>query len=404
MAIEIRRVRPDEVAKFVAVERDAFSSFFSGDEENEQRLLDGALLHAAYDNEMIGTAGAFDFDVIVPGGEIKAAGITMVGVLPTHRRRGALTGLMRAQLEDVHRYKRPIAMLFASEAAIYPRFGYGLASLQLELRAERKLVTWRNPAPAASFRLLDHAAALETLPPIYERARIRPGMPARSERWWDLHRLLDDERERRGDGPLYRVLASDEKGHHIGYALYRPKLRWDEGVTAGRLEVVEAIADTPAGEEAVWRYLFGVDLIAEVHTYFQPIDSALLLLVGEPARLHPVVHDALWVRVVDVEAALRERGYAASGRIVIEVSDPLCPWNNGRWVLDTDGSNPLVERTDDPPELRAGIEALGSAYLGGFGFSDLVRAGRIEQVGAGAAARADTMFRTDSAPWCPEIF
>ena len=405
MSIEARRIRDDEIESFINVKNDAFAGSFGGHVEDERRLLEGALMHAAYAGDrMVGAAGAFDFTVRIPGADVPAAGVTRVGVLPTHRRKGALTALMKAQLDDVHRHGRSIAMLFASEGGIYARFGYGLASLQLEIRAERNSARWRNPAPPATFRIVDHDEAMKILPGLYESARTRAGMPARSSVWWELHRLRDDDPDRRRSGHLYRVIASDESGRDIGYALYRAKLDWTDGVPAGRLAVLEAVGLTPPAEEALWRYLFGVDLIAAVHAYHQPMDSPLLLLVAEPARLHGVVHDALWVRIVDVAQALSARSYSGAGRIVVEVTDSMCPWNEGRWAVDTTGATVAVGRTDEEPGLTTAVEGLGNLYLGGFTWRDLVRAGRAGELRAGAAAAADSLFGAGPAPWCPEIF
>lgn len=405
MPITVRRCTAKEIPVFVATLQDAFGGFFSEAPERRQRLLQGALLHAAFDGaEMVGTAGAFDFSVTIPGGEVKAAGVTAVGVLPTHRRQGALTSLMKAQLEDLHSYNRPLAMLFASEGAIYPRFGYGLASIQLEINAERTPLRWLKAPPEARYRLVDQEAALELFPPIYEQARRRrSGMPDRTADWWELHRLHDTQRERASSGAMWRVLVTQD-GVDSAYAVYRVKLDWHDGVPAGRVDVVEAVAASPAGEEAVWRYLFGIDLIKEVHTYFQPADSILLLLLAEPARLHAVVHDALWARVVDVPGALSARSYAAAGRLVLEISDELCPWNQDRWIVDSDRETASIAATEEPPDLRMQVDALGSAYFGGFTFAALVAAGRVEELRPGAIRLADAMFRVDQAPWCPEIF
>ena len=140
--------------------------------------------------------------------------------------------------------------------------------------------------------------------------------------------------------------------------------------------------------------------MARVRAQLLPLDHELFLLLREPRRLSFEYRDGLWVRLVDVEAALNARSYKPGEPVVIELGDEFCPWNAGRWRLGPDGA----ERTDAEAELAMPVESLGSAYLGGFGFGELARAGRVEELAEGALDRADGLFRADRYPWCPEIF
>ena len=136
-------------------------------------------------------------------------------------------------------------------------------------------------------------------------------------------------------------------------------------------------------------------------TWLLPVDHPLLLLVAEPRRLRWSVRDALWVRLVDVGAALAARAYAATDPVVLEVVDEFCPWNHGRWRV----SAAAVERTSAAADLSADVTALGSVYLGGFSWMQLARSLRVTELQPGGLARADALFtRHDPAPWCPEIF
>ncbi len=135
-----------------------------------------------------------------------------------------------------------------------------------------------------------------------------------------------------------------------------------------------------------------------------PPDHPLFLLTPEPARLRFRLGDGIFVRLVDLQASLAGRSYAASGAVVFEVADDLCPWNAGRWRLDVDGGAASVTRGGRAADLVLGVRELGSAYLGGFSFGTLVRAGLVEERRRGAAARADALFRTERAPWCPGLF
>ncbi|HYZ78260.1 MAG TPA: GNAT family N-acetyltransferase [Gaiellaceae bacterium] len=369
--------------------------------ENIGRLLPADRLHAAWDDGVVvGGAGAFPFELTVPGGRVRAAGVTLVGVLPTHRRRGVLRSMMRAQLDAVHERGEPVAVLWASEDQIYTRFGYGLASLQGEIDVSRAYSTFHEPLERRGrVRLLDKAEAAEALPPIHERvAAETSGMFARSADWWESRLLSDPDWLRRGRGEMQRALLELD-GEPVGYALYRLNLSFEYGSSTGELDVVEALGTGPQAVAELWRFLLDVDWMDRIKAPLLPIDHPLRLLLAEPRRLRFTLVDGIMVRLVDVGAALAARAYAGDGTVVAEVRDAFCPWNEGRWRL-----GPGAERTDAEPELRMDVSALGSVYLGGFTFAELGRAGRLEELASGAVARADELFRVDRAPWCPEIF
>jgi predicted acetyltransferase len=355
---------------------------------------------ARADGEVVGGAGAFLFELTVPGGRVPAAGVTIVGVLPTHRRRGILRALMRAQLDDVHERGEAVAYLWASEAAIYGRFGYGLASLAGEIDVLRTHTAFAQPAePYGSTRLVSTEEALELFPPVYDAvAAETPGMFARSRDWWEARSLADPEWRRQGGGELTRVLLEVD-GRPEAYALYRVHPSFERGLSTGRTRVLEALGRTPEGVRAIWRYLLDVDWMERLTASLIPPDHPLLLLVADPRQLKLTVGDALWVRLVDMEAALAARSYRAGEPVVLEVADEFCPWNAGRYRVG-DG----VGRTDGEPDLRVDVTGLGSVYLGGFTFAELARALRVEELREGGIARADARFATDRLPWCPEIF
>jgi predicted acetyltransferase len=359
-------------------------------------------VHAAFmDGRTVGGAGVFPFRLTVPGGVVSAAGVTVVGVLPTHRRRGILTQLMRAQLDDVHAREEPVALLWASEGAIYPRFGYGVASLAGDVEIVRAHASFAFPFEAVgSTRLVDGEEALALLPPVYERvAAETAGMFARSETWWRDRILADPEWRRGGGGELTRVVWEGD-GRVEGYALYRVTPSWDYGSSTGVVDVIEALGATTDATRELWRYLLDIDWLERVRARLLPVDHPLFLLLAEPRRMRFTVGEALWVRLVDVGAALSARSYDGDDEVVFEVADRFCAWNEGRWRL-ADG---VAERTGAEPDLRSDVTVLGSVYLGGFTFAELARAGRVEELRPGAIARADRLFRADRAPWCPEIF
>jgi predicted acetyltransferase len=192
----------------------------------------------------------------------------------------------------------------------------------------------------------------------------------------------------------------ENEGRPTAYALYRVNSAFNRHLQSGAVVVIEAIGVSPQTTSAIWRYLFDIDWIPRIRAGLLPLDHPLLLLVAEPRRLGFSLRDGVWVRLIDVGAALAARSYRPEGSVVIEVADEFCPWNGGRWRISCDG----VERTDDVPALRCDVAALGSVYLGGFTWTRLVCALRVEELTSGAAADADMIFQTQSAPWCPENF
>jgi predicted acetyltransferase len=299
------------------------------------------------------------------------------------------------QLDDA---PEPVAALWASEATIYGRFGYGIASFcgEIAVPKERTAVVASGGA-CGDVRIVTAEDALESFPALYDTVRAeRPGMMSRTRDWWEHRRLRNPPHE---SSPLVRALLELD-GAPAGYALYRVNQKFEAWGTVGHVRVLEALGTSAAATREIWRYLLELDWTSRVEAGLLPADHELLFLVAEPRRLKFTVLDALWVRLVDLPAALASRSYTGDDAIVFEVSDAFLPDNEGRWRL----AGGQAERTDDKPDLRLDVTALGSTYLGGVTFSELLRAGRIEELREGAAAQADALFRADRAPWCPEIF
>jgi predicted acetyltransferase len=404
MSFDVRPVKDlDEFTSAVL----AIGQYFgmTPNEERMQRFLDqitAERMHGAWENgTIVGGAGAFAFNLSVPGGDLPTAGVSVVGVYPTHRRRGVLRSLMRAQLDASHERGEPLAALWASEETIYGRFGYGLASFCGEIKLAHEYTSFALPfEPEGTIRFLEAEEALETLPPVYERVRAQwPGMFSRSDLWWKNREIEDPEERREGAGPK-RWVAYERDGAIEGYAAYRHKPAFEHGTTAAELRVVEALAATPTAERDLWGYLLSIDWKATVTAFLLPPDHTLFLLLATPRRARYRMGDGLWVRIVDVGAALSGRQYASDGSIVFEVHDEFCPWNEGRWEVES-GS---ARRTDAEADIALSAQSLGSAYLGGISFASLARAGRAEELKDGALMRADALFRWDRHPWCPEIF
>lgn len=374
----------------------------------EPRLeLDRAL--AAYDGDrVVGTAGLFSLAVTVPGGaQLPMAGVTMVAVHPTHRRRGILRSLMRRQLDDLHEQGRePIAGLWASESSIYQRFGYGPGTLGASFAVERTRGAFHVPHEwSGTLRLVEPDEAQGLLPAVFEAVhRTRPGSFARSAAWWEGEFYPDPPEERKG-GAAASLVVHEVDGAVTGYARYRVTSGWDNAGPRGSVEVHELMTTRPATHADLWRYLLDLDLVREIRGWNLPVDDPLPLLVAEPRGLNWTVRDGLWLRIVDVAGALAGRRYAAAGRLVLELADEVCDWNAGRWLLETDEDGaPRVTPTSADPDLALRAADLAALYLGAWRVADLVRANRIAERRPGAAARADAMLRTAAAPWTPRVF
>ncbi|MER6244149.1 GNAT family N-acetyltransferase [Streptomyces griseorubiginosus] len=358
------------------------------------------------DGRCVGTAGAFSFRLTVPGSaSVPAAGVTMVSVAATHRRRGVLTSMMRRQLDDVRSWGEPLAVLTASEPVIYGRFGYGVGTYQLNADIDTARVRLSVPPGTEDVRLRYAAPAdvLDACEAVYARlVSRRPGMIARIPGWERLW-LLDPESTRDGASPLQCVVA-ERDGEVVGFVRYRVKADWDAAGPKGTVVVSDLEALDPAGHGALWRFLFDLDLTSRIDIRRRPVDEAWQYLVSDIRRCSPLVRDALHVRLVDVGAALETRTYQTPVDVVLEVEDAFCPWNAGRWRLSGDAKGASCTRTTDPADLALSVRELGAAYLGGVSLASLAGAGLVRELRQGALAEASVGFGSVVAPWLPHGF
>ncbi len=408
MDIDIRTLDAERFDDFHAALAAAFSGGLSPEElELERKIAEFDRILAAYDGEeIVGGAVACSFELTVPGATVPAAGATAVGVKPTHRRRGVNTALMRRQLDDVReRGREPLAILYASEGGIYPRFGFGTATWMSEISIERERTRFLpGYVPSGRVRMLEREPALVAIAAVYDRARLRRnGLLARNIDWWNLI-LREHPHGEEDAGRLFYAVHEGADGPDA-YAAYRVKHDWPGEIPGSTLKIDELIADSPQAYADMWRFVFDVDLVAKIECWNRPVDDPLLHMLVEPRRLRMQVRDGLLLRVVDVPSALTARRYAVQDRIVLDVRDSFCPWNEGRFELEssTDGSA-RCRVTSEAADIGLTATELGSVYLGGVGFRDLHRAGRLVEERRGALARADAMFAADPAPWCANMF
>lgn len=405
MDVEIRSIADDEFEECLRAIELSFGGTSTAEDVTRERLIaeTDRCVVAVDEGRMVGGTMAASLRMTVPGGaRVPAGGVTAVGVQPTHRRRGINTSFMRVQLDDMHARGEPIAALYASEGGIYGRFGFGLASFmgELDLEGDRSRFI-RGYHSAGKVRLLPRSEALPLMRRVYDGAPSRrPGMLALDDRWWEA---LFFEREKEKEDPTFFAVHETE-GEADAYATYRVKHDWSESLPRLELIVRQLIAATPGAYADIWRYLFDIDLVGRVKGGNRPVDEPLLHLMEEPNRLRFRVSTALWVRLVDVPAALEARGYVGDGRVVFDVEDRFCPWNEGRYAIDVIAGVATCGRTDDEPDISCTAADLGATYLGGASFRQLHRAGRVSEWRPGGLERTDWLFTSDPAPWCTVDF
>ncbi|MEU7483721.1 GNAT family N-acetyltransferase [Streptomyces sp. NPDC042319] len=355
------------------------------------------------------TLAGYSLDMTLPGtGPRPVLGIGYLAVSPAHRRRGLMRELIRRTLTDLHTTRaEPVAVLNSSEPDIYGRFGFGAASRAVSLTIP---VEARDLAevPAGDGPPL----FLEVAPPAESEAAVaavcracvaeRPGTLHREGAW--LRRsLADPPADRGGAGRLLCMLATDGTAVR-GYALYRLTAGWTRSFPRFTVTVRELCAADPAAYAFLWRSLLDVDLGGTVVAEARPVDDPVLALLTDPRSAAPTVRDQLYARAVDVDRALAARGYAAEAELVLEVSDPLCPWNEGRWRLITGPAGADCVRTRAAADLALTARELGAVLLGDGSFVQLALAGRVTELRPGAVRAATAAFRHDPAPFCPLVF
>jgi predicted acetyltransferase len=362
---------------------------------------DRRLLAVTADGRPVGTAGAYSFELTLPGQVLApAAGVTAVGVLPSHRRRGVLSALMRRQLADLRARGEFLSVLLATEALIYRRFGYGPATFTQRLTVPRHQAAFALPRAggtaeaAGSVELLRRAECGELLEAVYDSyRRAQPGALSRPHRWW----VVGAGQPPISPAPRYVAVHRDAGGVPDGYACY-------SRTEPGTLTVDETIAVDDAVFTALARFVLGHDLVTQVVFKHVPPGHPLRWQLAD-FRAGEVGDDTdwLWVRVLDVPRALTARRWSADGELVLDVDDPFLG-EHARYLLTVRDGRAGCGPTDREPDLSLDVSDLGAVYLGGTAPSTLVRAGHVRAHHPGAAALADALFRAERTPHCLHWF
>ncbi|MEU0877373.1 GNAT family N-acetyltransferase [Lentzea sp. NPDC005914] len=398
--MKIRSTTAQDLGAFVDTVHTAFGRFPETPDENGGGLwwsaveIDRGLLAIA-DDKIVGTATAHSFELTLPGDVLApAAGITAVGVLPTHRRRGVLTAMMRFQLAELRERGDFLAVLLATEGGIYGRYGYGPATYTRRLTVQRAQSAFRSGhVDAGSIEVLKRSECGEILEEVYDRyRRSQPGALSRPHRWWELGAGMPPV----AAAPRYVAVHRDADGIADGYASYT--------LDDGSLVIDETVTSDDAVFTALARFALDHDLVTEVAFKHFPTGHPLRWQLADiNAGVQSSEIDWLWVRLLDVPRALTARGYRGNGELVLEVRDPFLN-ERGRHLLTVrDGEAECVE-TEREPDLSLDVRDLGSVYLGGTAPSTLIRAGHVQAHTPGAAATADALFGSAHPPHCLHWF
>jgi predicted acetyltransferase len=406
LPITVRNITPDEYSAWGLVLGSAFG-FDPRPEDAEmwkKRAEFDRYLAAFEGEEMVGTGGALTFGMTLPGGSVVPfGGVTAIATRPTHRRRGVLTMIMRRLLADSRDRGEAISALWASESTIYGRYGFGVAVEGSELILERDHADLADARPPEGrLRQIADAEARELIPAAYPRLTAGiPGTLTRGPADWDLY-FFDPEHWRDG-ATAHRYVAYERGGEVAGYALYRQKENWEQGHARNEVRIGDLQALDGEAYRALWGYCLGIDLVTTIKAYGRPGRDRLPLLLAASRRVQQVRADAIWVRLVDVAAALAARRYAVEGEVVLEVVDGFTPAAGGRFLLQGGPGEAECARTDRPADLRLATADLASAYLGDARLADLAWLGRV-QGSPEAVSRAQMMFQWPVAPWCSVHF
>ena len=398
--ITYRPLQPHENLRAAVTESRGFGNVYQvrpGGLERAKQYREVARVNCAADGEeVVGTCAGVDMEVGVPGGVAPMSGITSVAVSPTHRRRGILTQMVRKQLQQERDRGFPLAGLWASEAPIYGRFGFGMAVEQQEVAIECDRSTFRagNPAATANGKIRFATAAdiRRVGPDIWQRKMaVTPGMASRDAHPWQS--AYPDSSTDKRFADVFNVTYS-EGADTLGFASYRISDSRDLDELAFKmLKVRELIALNPRAEAAIWRFLLDIDLVHLVQHESHPVRSLLLRLLDDPRCMTQKPYDALWLRILDVPKALSARTYSTPGEFVLEVVDDFCGWTTGRYALVANGDGSAeCNPTDGSVDIEMPIATLGAIYMGDHDLAVLHAADRCAELSRGSVQLASAMF------------
>ena len=407
MTIDVRPVGTDDQAwnRLASVN----SASFYEDPPERVPEHDGGVMEldravVAYDgDDGVGSAAAYSLNLSVPGGFLPTAGVTWVGVLPTHRRRGVMTALLRKVHDSVHDAgQEPLLALWASQGAIYQRFGYGVAAHSYLVHVPHTLTLAHASESSAQVEYLTPTDDRTRTTAIYRAAsEQRPGMPEVTPAWHE--RNVADPKDQRGGKSSLRTYIASENGEDAGYARVRFQHDWSTGSSNGIVHIEEMVYRSSAAANALYRMLLSAELMSSTRIWNLALDDPLLTWLDEPKRLDLHRRDQLYLRLTSVET-LTMRAYTRPFDVVIEVVDAFHPWNDGVWQLSSTGAQTQCSRTTKAPDVSVDVSVLAATFLGSTRWGTLALAGQVTEHTPGSVALLDTAFSWPLAAFCPFVF
>jgi predicted acetyltransferase len=299
----------------------------------------------------------------------------------------------------------PLVGLTASESGIYRRFGFGVGAWRQVVRLDTARSAYlRPPATGGTIRMADEADAAKVMPVVWDQHRAaRAGAVSRTPLWWEL--AARDRETWRDGATARRIIIHEGAGGPDGYAIYRLKNKWEKGIPANEVHVIEMVSTDPEVAAALWRFLLDTDLVTTAIAIALPDDDPLQLRLVEPRRMRiDAGRDHLWLRLLDVPRSLEARAYESAGAVVLEVVDGSRPSSGGRFQLEASPEGASCVATTASADLTLDVADLSAAYLGGTRIDRLAGAGLIDEHRPGAVAEVSRLFATTAAPFCLQDF
>jgi predicted acetyltransferase len=413
MTVSVRLITEHEIEDWTRAQAFGFNHVPAEvDVAYRRKHLDLSRALGAFDagGELIGTANSFATPMTLPGGgSVVTSALTAVAVTPTHRRRGALTAMMRSHLDAAAAAGEPAAILIAAEAPIYGRYGYGGATRHGTVEIDTPRLRLLDP-PADTgprLRFVERDEFRTAAPVVFDRLRVgQPGEIGRDDLYWDGLLGVIPRSWNEDAGKRFHVVAETERdGRPVGYLAYRVEDAWLGRLPNGKATVDLFAASSHEAYVAMWDHLLRLDWVTRIEAGDRPIDEPLHLLVNDARHVRLTnVSDFLWTRLLDVAACLAARTYAVSDRLVLEVVDRFRPASGGRFAVDGGPDGATCQPTDEPSDLVVGTADLAAAWLGGAPLWLPAQAGRVDERTPGARRRFDTMFTTQPPPFCSTWF
>ena len=409
MPIEIRNASPAEYEAAVDCMTTAFM-----DRPDNRAVADSMRVNwdpdrvwLAFDaDRVVGTFRSWATDLTVPGGgTLPASAVSAVAVLPTHRRRGIMTGLAAREHGALRDRGEAVALLYAAEYGIYGRLGYAPGTRQVEYTVDARATRLRGDL-AGTVELVPAApASRDASRAVFDAWRLgQPGEIARPEPTWDrAFGLRDTPWGERWRG--FVALHRDRSGVIDGYVRWKAEPKWQQNQPMGVVEVNELHALTDTAHDDLMRFLLDLDLLATVRLPDRRESERFpwLLTNARAARVTDWM-DGLWVRVFDVPRALEARRYERTGSVVLEVVDDPMWGGTSRLLLDAGPEGSTCRPTKRSPDLTLPVAALSGAYLGGTRLAHIALTAGCDEHRPGALGAADALFRTADPPWCTTHF